>query len=71
MNDSSPRQPRRVPREDARRHPARSPKAGGDAFTVHVWWRAGPRTRAWDDLWRWLLSEAEEANDENRSHEAP
>lgn len=24
---------------------------------VHAVWRQGPRTRAWDDLWRWLLAD--------------
>ncbi len=23
---------------------------------VHATWRRGARTKAWDDLWRWLLS---------------
>ena len=26
------------------------------AFTLSTDWRAGPRTRAWDELWRWLLA---------------
>ena len=25
-------------------------------FTVSTHWRTGPRTRAWDELWRWLLA---------------
>lgn len=25
-------------------------------FTVSTNWRTGPRTRAWDELWRWLLA---------------
>lgn len=27
---------------------------------IHAQWRFGPRTKAWDDLWRWLLSEPPE-----------
>ena len=41
----------------------RGPASGLDAqdstpskFTVSTHWRTGPRTRAWDELWRWLLS---------------
>ena len=41
----------------------RQPVSGVDAldstpseFTVSTNWRSGPRTRAWDELWRWLLS---------------
>lgn len=30
---------------------------GGGAIVVKTEWRTGPRTRAWDELWRWLLSE--------------
>ena len=26
------------------------------AFTLSTNWRTGPRTRAWDELWRWLLA---------------
>ena len=26
------------------------------AFTLSTHWRTGPRTRAWDELWRWLLA---------------
>lgn len=26
------------------------------AFTLSADWRTGPRTRAWDELWRWLLA---------------
>ena len=25
-------------------------------FTLSTHWRTGPRTRAWDELWRWLLA---------------
>lgn len=64
MDDTRPRQPRRVAREDSRRHTARPLREGRDTFTVQARWNTGPRTRAWDDLWRWLLSEADEMNDE-------
>ena len=44
----------------------RQPVSGVDAldstpseFTVSTNWRSGPRTRAWDELWRWLLSPEE------------
>ncbi len=33
---------------------ARESTPGG--FTVSADWRTGPRTRAWDELWRWLLA---------------
>ena len=26
------------------------------AFTLSTDWRTGPRTRAWEELWRWLLA---------------
>ena len=26
-----------------------------EAFTLKAHWRTGPRTRAWDEMWRWLL----------------
>lgn len=64
MDNSRARQPRRAAREEYRGHAARSRKVGREALTVHVQWSAGPRTRAWDDLWRWLLSDVDEANDE-------
>ncbi len=39
------------------------PASGVDArdstrsgFIVSTDWRTGPRTRAWDELWRWLLA---------------
>ncbi len=42
------------------------PALGADAldltpssFTLSAEWRTGPRTRAWDELWRWLLAPAE------------
>ena len=28
--------------------------SSGFALSAH--WRTGPRTRAWDELWRWLLA---------------
>ncbi|MXW27014.1 MAG: hypothetical protein F4Z77_12085 [Dehalococcoidia bacterium] len=28
-------------------------------FIVSTDWRTGPRTRAWDELWRWLLAPEE------------
>ncbi len=28
------------------------------AVVLKTEWRTGPRTRAWDELWRWLLSDA-------------
>ena len=41
----------------------RGPASGVDArdstprkFTLSANWRTGPRTRAWDELWRWLLA---------------
>ena len=33
---------------------ARDSTPGG--FIVSTDWRTGPRTRAWDELWRWLLA---------------
>lgn len=33
---------------------------------VHAEWRRGPRTRAWDDLWRWLLSDGRAEGDGHR-----
>ena len=42
---------------------ARQPASGVDALdatpsapTLSTHWRTGPRTRAWDELWRWLLA---------------
>lgn len=32
-----------------------APVDRGDVLRVHATWRRGPRTRAWDELWRWLL----------------
>ena len=41
----------------------RQPASGVDAqdstpteFVLSTHWRTGPRTRAWDELWRWLLA---------------
>ena len=41
----------------------RGPASGVDevdstpsGFTLSTHWRTGPRTRAWDELWRWLLA---------------
>jgi len=34
---------------------------------VHAEWRRGPRTRAWDDLWRWLLSDHQAEGEGHRS----
>ncbi len=30
---------------------------------IHATWRRGPRTKAWDDLWRWLLSDPPRADE--------
>ncbi len=36
------------------------PEQGESPFQLTVEWRTGPRTRAWDELWRWLLTDAPE-----------
>lgn len=37
------------------------PDAPDDApVQLRMVWRRGPRTRAWDELWRWLLSDVTE-----------
>ena len=46
--DSAKRQERRRPGHRGGREPR--------AFTLSTDWRAGSRTRAWDELWRWLLA---------------
>lgn len=41
------------------RRPAReadAPDGKGSALALATDWRTGPRTRAWDDLWRRLLA---------------
>ena len=43
---SSKEHPPAVPPTDEDRTPPR----------MRVTWKAGPRTRAWDELWRWLLA---------------
>ncbi len=42
----------------------RGPASGADAQdstprkrTLKARWRTGPRTRAWDEMWRWLLAD--------------
>ena len=37
------------------RPPAEVRPARDDAAATDIRWRVGPRTQAWDDLWRWLL----------------
>lgn len=34
---------------------------------IHATWRRGPRTKAWDDLWRWLLSDDRAGSEGDRS----
>ena len=43
---SSNDHPPAVPASDEDRTPPR----------LRVTWKVGPRTRAWDELWRWLLA---------------
>ncbi len=54
----------RVPEEGA------SAVDPGTALRVRATWRYGPRTRAWDELWRWLLAE-EEREDPGSSVPSP
>ncbi len=46
--------------ESAKRRKHKRPDHRGGreprAFTLSTNWRTGPRTRAWDELWRWLLA---------------
>ena len=37
------------------REPKDQVRAGRDTVTLKAQWRTGPRTRAWDEMWRWLL----------------
>lgn len=47
------------------------PEQGESPFRLTVEWRTGPRTRAWDELWRWLLADAPgRAADEGRTTSA-
>ena len=36
---------------------ARLADDGKPSLRVRAVWRTGPRTRAWDELWRWLFSD--------------
>jgi len=51
---------------DHEREAVHQPVSGADAldatpseFTLSANWRSGSRTRAWDELWRWLLAPEE------------
>ncbi len=51
-------------RDDHEGEAVREPASGADArdstpseVTLTTHWRTGPRTRAWDELWRWLLAD--------------
>ena len=39
-------------------HPPAAKVTDGDRTPprMRVTWKTGPRTRAWDELWRWLLA---------------
>lgn len=39
-------------------HPPAGRASNGDRTPprMRVTWKVGPRTRAWDELWRWLLA---------------
>ena len=39
-------------------HPPVAPAGDADPTSprMRVTWKTGPRTRAWDELWRWLLA---------------
>ena len=49
-----------------------SPVAGDERTRprTRVTWRSGPRTRAWDELWRWLLADADADADADSNREA-
>ena len=58
----------RSDRDDHEGEAVPGPASGADArgsmprkFTLTTHWRTGPRTRAWDELWRWLLAGTPEA----------
>lgn len=46
------------------------PEQGELPFRLTVEWRTGPRTRAWNELWRWLLTDVPEGTGDE-SHITP
>lgn len=68
MEHSKTPEPQSGTRAVSRRRPSRSRRAQHDGFALHVRWQPGPRTQAWDELWRWLLSDTVDA-DEVQPHD--